>query len=382
MHSTNEHAVLFVLDALTGSEIARIDTGGTGDRVTCNGMSTPIPVDADQDSTVDYVYAGDLKGNLWKFDFTDSSASNWAVAYGGSGTPEPLFQAKDSAGNFQPITTKPEVMFHCASDMPGYMVITATGKHLGNVDFSDTQTQTIYGLWDYGDDGDDDEYLGAFNRGATGDTPQLSNQPNKVTLLEQEEVYYGKPGNSNNTLRLMSQNEPVWITMADGDQNVNPSDSVDNHAGWYFDFPLTKERVIRNFMIRDGLVIFISSIPKESPCAAGGDSILHEMNACTGGGGVPMPQTDTNNDGVIDLNDEFGENDMVTVVDPNDPTGEVLMAPGSPRPQFDINGDGIIDFNDMVRVPNPNDPTRDILCGAHGHHVSGNDLSTENHAPS
>ena len=57
---------------------------------------------------------------------------------------------------------------------------------------------------------------------------------------------------------------------------------------------------------------------------------------------------------------------MVTVVDPNDPTGEVLMAPGSPRPQFDINGDGIIDLNDMVRIPNPNDPTKDILVAPTG----------------
>ena len=347
--STNENAVLFVLRASDGALLKKIDTG----MGSCNGLSTPIPVDVDQDGKMDYVYAGDLKGNLWKFDCTDSSATNWAVAYGA----EPLFQAKDSAGNSQPITTKPEVMFHCMPDMPGYMVITGTGKHLGIADFSDTQVQTIYGLWDYGDDADNEEYLGVFNHATGG----LSNQPATVTLLEQTEVYYGSPSNSNNTLRLLSMNKPVWLTMDDGEQEANPSSSEANHAGWYFDFPLEKERVIRNFMIRDGKVIFISSIPKDSPCAAGGDSILHEMNACSGGGSVPMPTSDTDGDGDIDL-DDFGEDDLVLVADPDDDTKMVLMAPGTPRPQFDINGDGLIDLNDMIRitVANPDGTGGDI----------------------
>ena len=97
--------------------------------------------------------------------------------------------------------------------------------------------------------------------------------------------------------------------MADGTagQEVNPSNSVANNAGWYFDLPISKERVIRNFMIRDGKVILISSIPKSSPCAAGGDSILMEMNACTGGRmsneGGEGPQFDINDDGILDEND-------------------------------------------------------------------------------
>ena len=184
--SANEHAVLFVLDAFTGVKIAQIDTGAGS----CNGLSTPTPVDVDLDNKVDYVYAGDLKGNVWKFDFTGSSATDWKVAYGASGTPKPLFQARDGAGAAQPITTKPEVMYHCQSDMPGYLVVVGTGKYLADTDLADTQTQTIYGLWDYGDDADDNEYLGAFNRGST---PQLSNQPATVTLLQQTEVYYGQP---------------------------------------------------------------------------------------------------------------------------------------------------------------------------------------------
>ncbi|CAB5123697.1 hypothetical protein D3OALGB2SA_3145, partial [Olavius algarvensis associated proteobacterium Delta 3] len=35
--------------------------------------------------------------------------------------------------------------------------------------------------------------------------------------------------------------------------------------------------------MRDGKYVVITSIPRSSPCSAGGDSILHEMDAATGG---------------------------------------------------------------------------------------------------
>jgi len=38
-------------------------------------------VDIDWDGKVDYVYAGDLKGNMWKFDLTDPNPDNWDSAY-------------------------------------------------------------------------------------------------------------------------------------------------------------------------------------------------------------------------------------------------------------------------------------------------------------
>ena len=36
-----------------------------------NGLSSPTAIDADRDGKVDYVYAGDINGNLWKFDLRD-----------------------------------------------------------------------------------------------------------------------------------------------------------------------------------------------------------------------------------------------------------------------------------------------------------------------
>jgi type IV pilus assembly protein PilY1 len=311
--SPDENAVLFVLDLSTGACIARIDTGVGG----CNGLSSPVVVDTNNDARVDYVYAGDLGGNLWKFDLTGAEASEWDVAYHHGTKPKPLFQARDETGGSQPITTRPDVMDHCSRTMPGYIVVFGTGKYLGNTDLTDSSTQTVYGIWDYGDDDDDSEYLGAFQRGAAR---QLSNQPETVGLLEQVEVYQGTANGRG--LRVLSDYEPDWVVVPDEDagQEPDPSCSVRNHAGWFFDLPLPKERVVRDPGIREGKAVVVSSVLKRSSDAAEGHSVVHEINACTGGR-IGTPQFDiTGGDGI-------DEQDMIAVPDPGHPGEPDRAAP-------------------------------------------------------
>jgi type IV pilus assembly protein PilY1 len=307
-NSPNGHAVLFIVDPVSGDLIKKIDTGVGS----CNGLSTPVAVDGNGDNTVDYVYAGDLKGNLWKFNLT-GNISDWEVAYHESGAPRPLFQAKDGLMS-QPITTKPDVMFHCEKN--GFVVVFGTGRYLGDTDLDHIQLQTIYGIWDYGDINDPSEYLGSFERGSI---PQLSNQSALVTLMQQTLM----PGNyvalNGQTLRVLTANAANWETTKlnltgscnpvsgaegpDCDPNglgVNP-DPV-NHAGWYFDLPLAGERVPGDPMIRDKKAIVISFIPEQTPCGTGGDSYVMEMDACSGGR-LTEAQFDINNDGKVDDND-------------------------------------------------------------------------------
>ncbi|MGH8305331.1 MAG: pilus assembly protein, partial [Steroidobacteraceae bacterium] len=61
-----------------------------------NGIASPAPADLDADHITDYVYAGDLLGNVWRFDLTNSDPTQWTAS------PTPLFT--DPAGH--PITTK------------------------------------------------------------------------------------------------------------------------------------------------------------------------------------------------------------------------------------------------------------------------------------
>ncbi len=72
------NAVLFILDAQTGALIRRLDTGSG----TNNGLSGPTAIDTNGDGIVDMVYAGDLNGNLWKFDLSSASKDSWDVGNG------------------------------------------------------------------------------------------------------------------------------------------------------------------------------------------------------------------------------------------------------------------------------------------------------------
>ena len=294
-NSEGGYAKLFILDASNGTLIKKIDTT-VGD---CNGLSTPTPIDVNEDERVDYVYAGDLKGNLWKFDLTSADHNDWDFAYK-EGSPRPLFQAKGPGGTTQPITTKPDVMEHC--ERLGYLVVFGTGKYLSDADLSDTSTQTLYGIWDYGDDADDTEFLGSFNRGST---PQLSNQADNVELKMQEVYDWRIEGGIE--LRTLTDYVPTWGTVADATdgQDPDPGSSDPNeivHAGWYLDLPTSGERIVSDVLIRQEKLVAITFVPEESACGSGGYSWLHEGDACSGGR-LDEPQFDINGDSLINLSD-------------------------------------------------------------------------------
>lgn len=211
-------------------------------------------------------------------------------------------------------------------DKIGYMVVFGTGKYLGESDIADTSRQTIYGIWDYGDDVDDSEYLGSFDRAST---PLLSNQPNYDVDMQQQNDLDCDPATyadgcdgdlfivGESSVRVMTQFEPDWsVTSKDAAEDClegSGSDLCDpngyganpdpvNNVGWYFDLPIDGERVVTDALLRDGKAIIISYIPEQTPCGSGGSSIIHELDAVTGGR-LDEPVFDINDDGVIDNND-------------------------------------------------------------------------------
>ena len=66
--------------------------------------------------------------------------------------------------------------------------------------------------------------------------------------------------------------------------------------------PISGERVASDVLIREGRAVVISFTPEPSPCGTGGNSMIHEMDASTGGRLVE-PVFDINDDGVIDSRD-------------------------------------------------------------------------------
>ncbi len=287
-NSTNGHAVLYVVDAVSGDLVKKINTHAGSD----NGLSTPGLIDLNLDYKVDVVYAGDLKGNMWKFDLTDSNPSNWHVDFGGKALFTAVGPSKNT--NPQPITTKPAVMKHPTRH--GLMVLFGTGKFLGESDRTNTDTQSLYGIWDFSDT-DNNEYLGTFER--SGGAYGLSNLYG-IKLLEQTIVFqdsststqsqattFGTNGTDGSTavelLRVTSDEKADWSVTADSGDKSLPDPAV--HAGWFFDMhkqdkpEILGERLIEDPLIRNGLFIAVTIIPDSGYCSGGGWSIINEFDA-------------------------------------------------------------------------------------------------------
>jgi type IV pilus assembly protein PilY1 len=111
----------------------------------CDGIAYVSPADLDGDHVTDYVYAGDLKGNVWRFDLTSTTENSWTVA--GS----PLFTVPSGS----PITTKLQLAIvpATATSAQRMMVDFGTGQKLPQTTLTPPQylsgAQSLYGIWDW-----------------------------------------------------------------------------------------------------------------------------------------------------------------------------------------------------------------------------------------
>lgn len=125
--------------------------GGSAPLSPANGLSTVYGIDKNDDNVVDYLYAGDRYGNLWKIDVSSTNPASWGSAFSSGSTPLPLFTAvtADTTPVKQQITTSPIVTIHPNG---GFMVLFGTGSF---VDDSDNQSpfsgNSYYGIWDKDD---------------------------------------------------------------------------------------------------------------------------------------------------------------------------------------------------------------------------------------
>ena len=102
--------MLFIVDIATGAVIAKLDTGVGNAQRRCRSRTRQrlvytCIVDINNDRIVDYVYAGDLFGNMWKFDLTTRT-----LRPGVRLRERRCSRRLMRAGNRQPITVRPEVI--------------------------------------------------------------------------------------------------------------------------------------------------------------------------------------------------------------------------------------------------------------------------------
>ena len=273
-NSAGGSARLFILDVKTGRVIKNLDTLKGDD----NGLSSPIAIDVNNDGAADFVYAGDLKGHVWKWDIRDKDPENWDFSFRDKDhQPAALF--KTAIG--QPVTTRPDVMRHPLHH--GYMVCFGTGKYLGLSDLATTNIQAVYGIWDYGDD--PGEYLGEFDPLTAG----LSNHPDstgiEVRLLAQtiSTTDYIRGVME----RTLSENVIHYNTILDSeDPNPNQQKKTGlpnptKHAGWYLNLE-PSERVHQNVRIRNNTLTAMGRTPSLAPCSNGGYSLVYHLNPSSG----------------------------------------------------------------------------------------------------
>jgi type IV pilus assembly protein PilY1 len=310
--SASKKAVLYILDAENGSIIKKFDTlVGSA-----NGLSTPITVDKNNDRIVDVIFTGDLQGNLWEFDVSDASASNWKFAYQQGSNPAPFFVACSDQSNCsttrQPITAKPQV--GKGPNGQGIMVYFGTGKYFETGDNiipqppePPPQVQAYYALWENG--------------------AKISGRGD----LQRQTI--DAEGTVGSTKVRVTSKTPVDHT---------------SKKGWYLDFVFSPgipqgERVVSPSLLRGGRLIFVSIIPESDPCSFGGTSWLYELDALSGSR-LSTAQFDVNGDGKVDKADlvqimDTNNDGVVDAEDDVSPSGKELPIGISKNPSVISAGD-------------------------------------------
>jgi type IV pilus assembly protein PilY1 len=126
-------ASLYVVDAQTGAVIKEFTTPG-GSVATPNGLSSPSLWDSNDDGVKDTAYAGDIDGNMWKFNLNDLTS-----------TPVQVFAREDSREG-RAITTAPGLAAHPNG---GVLVAFVTGRLLTPGDMTEKDyTHFAYGIRD------------------------------------------------------------------------------------------------------------------------------------------------------------------------------------------------------------------------------------------
>jgi type IV pilus assembly protein PilY1 len=216
----------------------------------------------DADGAVRTAYAGDLQGNLWRFDFSGKAPSNVAVQL--------LFVARDAQGLRQPITQRPNVVFATGG---GHLVLFGTGKmnQASDNDTASFKGQSFYAIRDPGSQSGPSDHAAVSGRAA----------------LARRDL-------------------------------GNVADPADASHGWYLDFDASSgERSINGASLAGGKVFFNTVVPGRAPCTvAATRSYAVGVLSGLARGGALAPSTRRSAPVVLETASEIG---------PRSATGRALL---------------------------------------------------------
>ena len=199
---------------------------------------------------VQYLYAGDLHGRMWKLAFSKissaASTTSWTLdrlSVFSKGSPlvaNPFFIAKDGSGVPQPITMAPNLP---VAPNDKTVVIFGTGKYLESADNivnSSTQIQSLYAIYDTDVAVNDNN---PANTGAISGRSRLQAGSISSGQLSVSTFVWGRP-------------------LTDGD--------LSQRSGWYVDFSVAGERQFNRGETAGTNLVFTTGIPPSSATQACG----------------------------------------------------------------------------------------------------------------
>lgn len=306
-NSSSHRAMLFAVNMNTGALIQTIDTG-VGSAGNPNGLASPVVTDWPVSNLrANRVYAGDLQGNLWRFN-VGGAPSAWNDA----GNVSVLFTATGPGGNPQPITAQPIIALN-PTNSNEVIVAFGTGSYfrIDDQDMPGAPVQSLYGIID-------------TRTGTAG--------VSRGDLLEQE---------------VTSQSTEMFGTESVGVRVVSDNDfDPSTYDGWYLDLDIEDgERVISEGTYPSGplqrRVRFSTLIPDENPCGTGRRGYIMDLDIVSGGR-TTYSVFDLNRDGNYDDLDKlggeavsgvaWGQGERPTVLTPGDSSGD--------PPEFLYTGEG------------------------------------------
>ncbi|MEJ8854896.1 PilC/PilY family type IV pilus protein [Variovorax robiniae] len=253
LNSKTGGAGIFIMtvNQTSGAKTFRYLPAGTGSGPTTsgatvtarNGISYVNSADLDSDHVADYVYAGDVFGNVWRFDLTSATASAWSVRS------TPIF----STGG-RPITSQiTGVTVLAGSTAPRMLLTFGTGQifpqTLTSAATPTTGTQYMLGVWDWD----------MANWNAKGSL-QLASlvAPQTVSLSTlQSQTVVTDTTYSNGLIsgaRTVTRTPICWA-------GSTACTSGNNKFGWSVELPGTNEQIVYNPVISDGLFVVNTTLP-------------------------------------------------------------------------------------------------------------------------
>jgi type IV pilus assembly protein PilY1 len=242
-----------------------LSTGSAGS----NGIAYVTPADLDGDHITDYVYAGDLNGNVWRFDLTSSNENQWGITNaggisvnalsGGGGPGVPLFTTQSG----QPITSQLLVVSSLVSGYPRLMLEFGTGQRTQLTNLAPVSyvggTQSMYGVWDWNlsnwnamAPAANYQSLTAGNTGLGAPYTVTRSNLTGQTLTPNASTV---PSGGGNATVVDGTNAPIcW-------QGSTACGSGNSQFGWYADLPFTNEQIIFNPVFYQGGFLVNSTVP-------------------------------------------------------------------------------------------------------------------------